>query len=138
MRIPLRWWIAAAVGWAGALLLYAGTGHLSLVLLLGPLAFILGDAAASRRKARLQALVDTAYLQLVSEDGGFDGRLAAVLRRRSRLLGWPPRLVDVRIARSPDGMHWAVRAEARGPSLDDIAWRVTRLTEVEARAATDR
>ena len=110
-RLPRRWWGAAAVGWLGAALLYASTGHLSLVLLLAPVAFILGDRAAERRKARLQALVDAAFLQLVGdEEPVFRGREVAVLRQRARLLGLPPRLVDIRIVRSPAGHHWAVRA----------------------------
>jgi hypothetical protein len=138
MRLPGRWLVAAAVGWTGAGLLHAATGQLSLVLLLAPVAFVLGDGAAERRKARLQALVDAAFLQLVSDDEpGFSGRGVTVVRRRARLLGLPPRLVDIRIARSADGAHWAVRAEARGPSPDDIAWRVTRLTEGEARRALE-
>ena len=133
MRIPGRWLLAAAVGWTGAGLLHAATGHLSLVLLLAPVAFALGDGAAVRRKARLQALVDAAFAQLVSDDEpSFSGRAVTVVRRRSRLLGLPPRLIDIRIARGPDGTHWAVRAEARGPSPDDIRWRVTRLTDDEA------
>jgi len=138
MRIPGRWLLAAAVGWTSAGLLHAVTGHLSLVLLLAPVAFVLGDRAAERRKDRLQALVDAAFLQLVSDDEpGFSGRAVTVVRQRSRLLGLPPRLVDIRIARAPDGTHWAVRAAARGPSPDDIAWRVTRLTESEARRALE-
>jgi hypothetical protein len=138
MRIPGRWLAAAALGWAGAALLHGATGQLSLVLLLAPVAFVLGDWAAERRKARLQALVDAAFLQLVSDDEpGFSGRRVTVARRRARLLGLPPRLVEIRIARAPDGAHWAVRAEARGPTPDDIAWRVTRLTEGEARRALE-
>lgn len=136
MRIPGRWLAAAVAGWLAAAVLYAAAGHVSLVLLLGPIAFVLGDMAAERRKARLQALVERAFVQLVSDEApGFAGRTAVVLRRRSRLLGLPPRLVDVRIVRGADGAHWAVRAEARGPSLDDIRWRVTRLTEAQALAA---
>jgi hypothetical protein len=124
------------VGWGAAALLFAATGHLSLVLILGPVAFALGDAAAERRKARLQALVDAAFRQLVSEgEAGFEGARAVILRQRARLLGLPPRLIDIRVARSPDGRHWAIRAEARGPSVDDIRWRVTVLTDAEARAA---
>jgi hypothetical protein len=133
---PARWLIAALVGWLPAAAVYAASGHVSLVLLLGPLAFALGDAAAERRKARLQRLVDAAFVQLVSDDdAAFSGRSVTILRRRARLLGWPPRLIDIRVARSPDGGHWAVRAEARGPTVDDIRWRVTRLSESEARAA---
>ncbi|MGB2818154.1 MAG: hypothetical protein WBC37_13115 [Burkholderiaceae bacterium] len=136
MRWPARWLVAAAIGWLAAAALYAATGQLSLVLLLGPIAFVLGDVAAERRKVRLQRLVDAAFVQLVSDDDpAFSGRAVVVLRRRARLLGWPPRLIDIRIARSRDGSHWAVRAEARGPTADDIRWRVSRLTEAEARAA---
>jgi hypothetical protein len=136
MPFPVRWLAAALVGWLAAAALYLAAGHVSLVLLLGPLAFILGDAVAERRKSRLRALVDAAFVELVSDEApGFSGRSAVVLRRRSRLLGWPPRLIDIRIVRSPDGAHWAVRAEARGPSADDIAWRVTGLRESEVRAA---
>ena len=138
MRLPVRWLVAAAVGWGGAGLLHASTGHLSMVLLLAPGAFILGDWAAERRKARLQALVDAAFLQLVSDDDSrFSGMAVTILRRRSRLLGLPPRLIDIRIVRGPDDSHWAVRAEARGPSRDDIRWRVTRLTERAARTGLE-
>ena len=88
MRLPARWLVAAAVGWSGAGLLLAITGHLSLVLLFAPGAFVLGDWAAERRKARLRALVDAAFLQLVSDDDSrFSGMEVTVLRRRSRLLG---------------------------------------------------
>ena len=136
MRWPVRWLVAALTGWLAAVALYAATGQVSLVLLLGPVAFVLGDAAAGRRKERLQRLVDAAFAQLVGEDDpAFSGSTVTVLRRRARLLGWPPRLIDIRIALSPDGSHWAVRAEARGPTTDDIRWRVTRLTDAEARAA---
>ena len=122
MRAPGRWLAAAVAGWVAAAVLYATAGHVSLVLLLGPIAFVLGDMAAERRKAS-------------DEAPGFAGRTAVTLRRRSRLLGLPPRLIDLRIVRGADGVHWAVRAEARGPSLDDIRWRVTRLTEAEAHGA---
>jgi hypothetical protein len=136
MRIPARWLAALAVGWMGAALLYLATGHLSLVLLLGPIAFVLGDVTAERRKARLQAEVERAFRQLVSEEEpGFRGDSARVLRQRSRLLGIPPRLVDIRIVRTPEGSHWAVRAEARSADADEIRWRVTRLTDAEVRAA---
>jgi hypothetical protein len=136
MRVPARWIAAAAVGWVAAAILFTATGHLSLVLILGPVAFVLGDASAERRKARLRALVDAAFAQLVSEDGaGFEGRTAVTLRHRARLVGLPPRMIDIRVARTPDGRHWAIRAEARGPSVDDIRWRVTALTDAEARAA---
>jgi hypothetical protein len=136
MRLPVRWLVAAAIGWLAGAVLYATTRHVSLVLLLGPIAFVLGDVVAERRKARLQRLVDDAFVQLVSDDGsGFSGQTVAVVRRRARLLGWPPRLIDIRVARSPDGSHWVVRAEARGPGADDIRWRVTRLTDAEARTA---
>lgn len=136
MRVPARWLVAALVGWPAAAVLYIATGQVSLVLLLGPPAFVLGDAAAGKRKARLQRLVDAAFVQLVSDDDpAFSGRSVTVLRHRARLLGWPPRLIDLRVARSPQGGHWAVHAEARGPTADDIRWRVTRLTESEARAA---
>lgn len=138
MRVPVRWLVAALVGGLAAAALHAATRHVSLVLLLGPVAFMLGDAAAERRKARLQRLVDGAFVQLVSDDDpAFAGRAVTVLRRRARLLGWPPRLIDVRVVRSPDGRHWAVRAEARGPTADDIRWRVTRLSEGEASAALE-
>ena len=138
MRVPVRWLVAVLVGGLAAAVLHATTGHVSLVLLLGPVAFVLGDAAAERRKERLQRLVDAAFAQLVSDDEpAFSGRTVTVLRRRARLLGWPPRLIDIRVARSPEGRHWAVRAEARGPTVDDIRWRVTRLSEGEARAALE-
>ena len=138
MTVPLRWLAAALVGGLAAAVLHAATGHVSLVLLLGPVAFMLGDAAAERRKARLQRLVDAAFVQLVSdEDPAFSGRAVSILRRRARLLGWPPRLIDICVARSPDGHHWAVRAEARGPTVDDIRWRVTRLSTGEVRAALE-
>jgi hypothetical protein len=136
MRWPVRWLVAALTAWVAAVALYAATGQVSLVLLLGPVAFVLGDVAAGRRKARLQRLVDEAFVELVGEDDpAFAGSTATILRRRARLLGWPPRLIDIRIASSPDGNRWAVRAEARGPTADDIRWRVTRLTDAEARAA---
>jgi hypothetical protein len=138
MPVPARWLVAALVGWLAAIVLYVATRHVSLVLLLGPVAFALGDAAAERRKARLQRLVDAAFVQLVSDDDPeFSGRTVTVLRRRARLLGLPPRLVDIRVVRSPRGCHWAVRAEASGRSVDDIRWRVTRLAERDARAALE-
>lgn len=138
MRVPGRWLGALAAGWLGAALLYFASGHLSLVLLLGPIAFVLGDLAAARRKARLQAVVERSFRQLVSdEEPGFRGDRVRVLRQRSRLLGMPPRLIDIRIVRSPEGNHWAVRAEARSANVEQIGWRVTRLTDSEARSALD-
>lgn len=135
-RLPPRWLAAFAVGWLAAALLLVATQQLSLVLLLGPVAFVLGDLAAERRKARLQSVVDLAFRQLVSDNGPcFRGDSVVVLRQRSRLLGLPPRLIDIRLARALDGSHWAIRAEARGAGIDGIRWRVTRLTEAEARAA---
>jgi hypothetical protein len=46
-----------------------------------------------------------------------------------------PVRLDIRTGRSAHGSHRAVRAEARGPTTDDVPWRATRLTEAEARAA---
>jgi hypothetical protein len=133
MRIPRRWLVAVAAGGVGAVLLFAATGHWSVVLLLGPTAFILGDVVAARHKARLQARVDAAFIQLVSDDdSGFRGADAIVLRQRARLLGFPPRLVDIRMVRMPHGSHFAVRAETRDGAPDRIDWRVTRLAETEA------
>ncbi|HET9025262.1 MAG TPA: hypothetical protein VFN64_11860, partial [Burkholderiaceae bacterium] len=79
--------------------------------------------------------MDAAFLQLVSDDDSrFSGMAVTVLRRRARLPGLPPRLIDSRIVRGPDDSHWAVSAEARGPSRDDMRGRVTRLTDARRRS----
>lgn len=133
-RLPLRWLAAAAIGGLGAALVYLVTGQWSVVLIAGPLAYIVGDAAASARKARLQAIVDAAFAELVSDDAidrNFCGREARLLRQRSRLAGLPPRLIDVRLVAMPDGTHYAVRAEVTRAAADAIVWRVARLTEAE-------
>lgn len=137
--VPRRWWGAVALGLAAAAALWLATGRWSMVLALGPLAFILGDALAARRKARLQAAVDRAFETLVGDDeGGFRARDAVVLQRRARLLGLPPRLVEIRIVRMPDARHYAVRAEARRSDPAAVRWRVARLTDAEAAEATRR
>jgi hypothetical protein len=133
-RLPLRWLVAAAVGALGAWLVYLAIGQLSVVLLAGPLAYIVGDAAAAVRKARLQAIIDAAFVELVSDDAAdpnFNGRGARILRQRSRLVGLPPRLLDLRLVAMPDGTHYAVRAETARADPDAIAWRVARLTDAE-------
>jgi hypothetical protein len=133
-RLPLRWLVAAAVGALGAWLVYLAIGQLSVVLLAGPLAYIVGDAAAAARKARLQAIIDAAFVELVSDDAAdanFNGRYARILRQRSRLVGLPPRLLDLRLVAMPDGAHYAVRAETARADPDAIVWRVARLTDAE-------
>jgi hypothetical protein len=137
--VPWRWLVAAAIGWLAAFWVYMITGQISLVLLAGPVAYVVGDVAAERRKKRLQETVDAAFLELVSDENdtadAFAGRQARIERHRSRLLGLPPRLIDLRLVVMPDGARYAVRAETARADPAAISWRVTRLTQAEADAA---
>jgi hypothetical protein len=138
--VPWRWLVAAAIGWLAAFWVYMITGQISLVLLAGPVVYVVGDVAAERRKKHLQETVDAAFLELVSDENdtaadAFAGRQARIERRRSRLLGLPPRLIDLRLVVMPDGARYAVRAETARADPAAISWRVTRLTQAEADAA---
>jgi hypothetical protein len=113
----------------------SSTGQWSVVLIAGPLAYIVGDAAASARKARLQAIVDAAFVELVSDDAidrNFCGREARLLRQHSRLAG---RAATAH--RRPTGRNarrGALRGAGRGharAAANAIVWRVARLTEAE-------
>jgi len=122
---------ATSACWAAALGLWWASGRISLTLLLAPLAWWAGSRLAGARRARLEALVEAALTDLVSEDGtDFDGAQAQVLARRSRLIGLlPPRLVELRLLRMPTGAHYAVRAETAG---GPVRWRVQGLSPEQA------
>ncbi len=124
--------LAAAVLWLAAVVLYAGSGRWSIVLLLAPVVFAAGDAWAVRRKARLVAWLDAELLLLVSDaDDGqvFRAADAVVVEKRERLLGGlPPVLLAQRILRLPDGQLFKVQAKARRVGRgEDINWLVERL-----------
>jgi len=124
--------LAAALLWLAAALIYAGSGRWSVVLLLAPVVFAIGDAWAVRRKARLTAFVDAELALLVSDaDQGDEFRAAdaVVVERRERLLGaLPPVLLAQRILRMPDGRLIKVQAKVqRFGRADEIKWRVERL-----------
>ena len=122
---------AAAACWSAAFGLWWGTGRVSAILLAGPLVVWAAASLASVRRARLEAQVAAAFSELISEDElRFDGARAEVLARRARLLGIaPPRLVELRLVRMPEGEHYAVRAETTGAA---VAWRVQRLSPEQA------
>lgn len=122
--------LAAVLLWSAAGLLYAGAGRVSVVLLVAPAVFAVGDALAQRRKSRLTARVDAALIQLVSSEagGGFTAAGATVLERRDRLLGvFPPTLHALRLLRTADGQRFRVRAVVARDDADAIDWRVERL-----------
>ncbi len=120
--------LAAALLWSAALLLYIGSGRWSAVLLAAPVVFAAGDLLASRRKARLAALVDATLLQLVADDGVSFAQ-AQVLQRRDRLLGaFPPRLHAERLLRA-NGRRYRLRATLARAHPDAIDWQVARLPD---------
>lgn len=138
MRVALRQVaqraaLAAALLWTAAALIHAGSGRWSVVLLLAPVVFALGDLLATRRKARLTALVDATLLQLVSSDAGgapFSAARGTVLERRDRLLGvLPPTLHALRLLQGADGRRYRVRAVVGRHDADAIDWRVERLPD---------
>lgn len=118
--------------WGLAGVVWLATGKLSFVLLVAPAAWALVDAALLRRRDRLAHRVSREFPDLVAEnEADFDGAQAQLLARRARLLGLlPPRLVELRLARSSDGAEFLVRAEVRDDT-GPIAWRVVRLTSSE-------
>ena len=125
--------LVATAAWGLAGLVWLASGHLSLVLLVAPIAWGLVEVAARARKSRLARVLNAAFLHLVADDGAeFDGALAVVLARRARLLGMlPPRLIDLRLARMPSGEHFVVRGELRRES-EAVVWRVTRVSAEQA------
>jgi hypothetical protein len=86
--VPWRWLVAAAIGWLAAFWVYMITGQISLVLLAGPVAYVVGDVAAERRKKRLQETVDAAFLELVSDHNDTAVDAFAAPAHRSALGGY--------------------------------------------------
>lgn len=123
----------ALAAWGGAGAVWLASGHVSVVLLAAPLAWALADATLDRRATRLAARVAREFRDLEAEGGAdFDGASAQVLAQRARLFGvLPPRLVELRLVRSPAGALFLVRAELRDAAAP-VAWRVTRLNPDEA------
>jgi len=124
--------VVAVLLWLMAWALYLGSGRWSIVLLLAPPAFALGDALAVRRKTRLSAQVDAALPQLVADEDSTDGLRVAegrIIDRRDRLVGaLPPRLIAVRLLEMPDGQRYRVRAAvSRSSDPAAIEWRVERV-----------
>lgn len=125
--------VAAVLLWTAAALIHAASGRWSVVLLIAPAVFALGDLLAARRKARLTALVDATLPQLVSNDAAgppFSAAQATVMERRDRLLGvLPPTLHALRVLQSADGRFYRVRAVVGRDDADAIDWRVERLPD---------